>query len=531
MSNITARSGVGVSVVPENRLFCPLDNLTPAAREFQRFKALTNLGLLKAETVPIFEEATQTVAHFLDIPTCILGVMTQERQWLKSAVGLSRLGLMNQLAAKRQMPRRETYCTYVVETKQVLAINNIAKNRFFAKSLLFQEYGIRTYLGAPLLTASEHCLGTLAVMDLVPRNFTKKEIDFLVLMARWAMSEVERNFLLKGQGTASVYVDSKSTPPEQNPHLPNQMSTPTIKVKLLSQLSEELRTPLTSVMGMTSVLNREIYGPLSSKQKEYVDIIHYSGQHLVDLVDEILTLGVLDESSQQLDLRYVDIEMICQQAIKSLEKIALARQQHIRLSVEPENRIWLLDKDKVRQMLYYLIFGMIQSASAGCVVRVDVSRKSERLNIALWLSDSWQSDYLTELEFYSHSEVCVASNGEAAELSLDSPEIISIAHEVGDSVLHPQQNHYNSRSLESSLPPPPKLLLSPSALRVALATPVDFTQKSDVVCHSRESLGILLSCELAELHGGQISVEDSPEAGYSYVVSLPQMIKADEDLQ
>jgi K+-sensing histidine kinase KdpD len=40
---------------------------------------------------------------------------------------------------------------------------------------------------------------------------------------------------------------------------------------------------------------------------------------------------------------------------------------------------------------------------------------------------------------------------------------------------------------------------------------------------SRESLGLLLSCLLAEIHGGHISVQGAPEAGYRYVVSLPQV--------
>jgi signal transduction histidine kinase len=50
---------------------------------------------------------------------------------------------------------------------------------------------------------------------------------------------------------------------------PIDLSTNSIKVKLLNHLAQELLTPLTSVLGMASVLNQEIYGPLTSKQKEY----------------------------------------------------------------------------------------------------------------------------------------------------------------------------------------------------------------------------------------------------------------------
>ncbi|MEO0967990.1 MAG: histidine kinase, partial [Cyanobacteria bacterium J06639_18] len=78
-------------------------------REQQRLTALSELGLMQPETVPVFEEATQTAAHFLEAPISMLGFMDHERHWFKSAVGLSRLGLMNQLAQTRQLMRGESF--------------------------------------------------------------------------------------------------------------------------------------------------------------------------------------------------------------------------------------------------------------------------------------------------------------------------------------------------------------------------------------------------------------------------------------
>ena len=61
--------------------------------------------------------------------------------------------------------------------------------------------------------------------------------------------------------------------------------------ELLTNLGQELRTPLTSILGMASVLQQEIYGPLSSKQKDYLGIIHQSGEKLVKIIDRISTLS------------------------------------------------------------------------------------------------------------------------------------------------------------------------------------------------------------------------------------------------
>jgi len=172
----------------EHRLFCRLDGLTAEAREQQRLKIMTDLRLLQAESVLIFEEATQTAAQTLAMPICFVGLMEPEQEWLKSAIGLSRLGLMNQLAATRQIPRSETFSTYVVDSHQLLAIEDTLAHPAYANSDLVHQYGIRAFMGAPLITANGDCVGTLAVMDTLPRQFKPQDAEFLLLMARWSMT-------------------------------------------------------------------------------------------------------------------------------------------------------------------------------------------------------------------------------------------------------------------------------------------------------------------------------------------------------
>ncbi len=478
--------------IPESRLFCRLDGLTGAAREQQRIMALTELGLLDAETVPIFEEATQTAAHSLNAPICVLGLIDQQRHWFKSAVGLSRLGLMNDLALSRQLPREESFCVHVVDSQQILAIDDTLDYAAFANLLLPQQYGIRAYLGVPLLTASGDCVGALCVMDLKPRSFTEKDAEFLMLIARLSMSEYERLQLIKTQSSGAFSVQARSHPPT-NP----------VKFELLAQLTQELRTPLTSVMGMASVLNREIYGPLTSKQKEYLDIIHHSGQYLLSLVKEILELSQLDDSSKALNLASIDVEMLCQQAISTLEQAASRREQQIRLSVEPGHRIWTLDKEKIRQMLYHLIFSVIQSSNTGSIIRLHVSHKNSGLRLSVWASHPCLGDGLV----YSDAIVREGSEDQAALSSTVSFE----------SDRYSNGHHYKSGS---GLMP----LTLVSHLRFqSPETSVDVDTASGDADAMRKNLGLLLSRQLAEMHGGQILIQGGAEPGYRYVITLPRL--------
>ncbi len=474
-------------------VFSQLSEMTELEQEQQRLTALAESGLLEAGSIPIFDEATQTAAHFLDVPICILGLIDQDRQWFKSAVGLSRIGLMNDLASSRQLPRHEGFCQAVLGG-QTLAISDTSSDPNFAHSLLVRRYGIQAYLGVPLLTSDGFCLGTLAVMDLAPRTFTPKEIAFLELTARWSMSEYERNRDLKHPQIPSIKKEASlsshlsSIASQVEPALP-----PSVKVDLIGQMTQELRTPLTSILGMASVLSREIYGPLTEKQKEYMDIVHNSGQYLLSLVNEIMELGSLNDSNRYLNLSPVDIEMLCQQALTTLEQAAQRREQKIRLTVEPGRRIWLLDKDKVRHMLYHLVFTVIQAASADSLVRIHVSRKQERLNLTIWPSHPWLGEGLSHTDLHPNHSLAL---GVAMENSRES----------GD------------RPFTATPSDPAEYALDLSQAVLAQPTGADILRTA-----SRQNLSLMLSQQLAELHGGQLMLQGSLEGGYRYVLSLPQM--------
>ena len=520
MQAADSRIGENMGNPENNRLFCRLDGLTPTEREQKRLAALNSLGLLDVETVPVFDEATQTVARILATPISILSLMVQDKAWLKSTLGLSSIGLMNQLAVSRKIAREEAFCTFVVDSQNSLVIEDTLKDTVFSRSTLTQHYGIRAYLGVPLIQASGECLGSLEVMDIVPREFSEKDIQLLVMTARWCLSEFERNRLWENhqrsgrarttepsgfrsefslEATRKENMEVANSPFSYQPEWDSSpsdspSSTDGLKVKLLAQLTQELKTPLTSVMGMASVLGHEVYGPLTRKQKEYLDIIHNSGQHLLSLVEEIVNLGVMGEDTQRLNLTSVDIEMLCQQAINKLSQMAQQQEQEIRLSVEPGNRIWLLDKEKVRQTLYYLIFSVIESAEAGGEVRVHVSRKASKLQISVWVSHPWLGDGLPQMEVYSPLISNYASQGLGAVSGLSEEQGMSsngYSEAVTSGIVAAYKKAENNKD----------------------------TNKSN----SREILGLLLSCQLAEMHGGKISVQGSLESGYRYVLNLPQM--------
>ena len=518
---------------PQNQLFCRLDDSTPTAREQLRLTTLSKLGLLVSEAVPVFEEATQKAATFCNTPICILGLAVQGELWFKSAVGLSTVGLMNQIATKRRIALNESFSTYVVDSQQPLVIENTLSNAVFASSILAQHCGMRAYLGVPLIGFDGVCIGTLEVMDWKEREFERRDIDYLSLLARWCLGEFERDRLMtrdcdlsnatsqkprweqvnnfisssndRSNSTDLTSLAVKSIEAKDNDRLDEIDGTESnsIKVKLLSQLTEELKTPLTSVIGMASVLQREVYGPLTVKQREYLEIIHNSGQNLISLVDEIVNLGVLNEQGSEINQTAVDIEMLCQQVINSLLETAKQHQQALTLSVEPGNRIWSLDKEKIRQALYYSIDSILEMSEAGGEIKIHVSKRNHVLNIAVWISHPWLGEGFGEANLQSQAI------NKALNLSKDRV-----------------RNERNFSTGANNLAFGNNQLLTSSALMVILNEEKTIDRNTNKV--PRALLGLLFCCHLTELHQGRVVVQGSMNSGYRYVLQFDKALIAEE---
>ncbi|MBE7383275.1 MAG: GAF domain-containing sensor histidine kinase [Leptolyngbya sp. SIO1E4] len=439
------------------------------------------ISLLDVE-FPIFEEATQTASRFLDIPICIVGIPHDNALVLKAAIGLSQLGLMNPLARTRRLPLEDELARQVLQEKRRLVLPKIADHELFSNAFLVQEYGIQAYLGVPLLTAEGNCIGVLAAMDIAPHDFPMEAVAFMELLARWSVSEYERHHLSqKLTESASGPISAPKTRVAGEPTLLD-----TVRLTLMSQLTQGMRTPLTTITGMTSMLSREIYGTLTTKQREYTEIVHSSSQVLLEMANEVLELSSLGTSLQPLNPASVDFEMLGQHVQRTLTPVAKENNQEIRLTVEPGSRIWTLDKDIVRQLLYHLTFTLIKLSGEGGTIRIHGSERHHQLNIAVWVSHPWLGEGLPN---------SVLALRQFLKDSGEETNILSVllTQAIGQAAPKP---------LESSL-----------------------TESKDsqaqAILKSRETLSLLLSRHLIERHGGSLTLQGNPESGYRFLVILP----------
>jgi PAS domain S-box-containing protein len=129
--------------------------------EARRVAALHRLGVLDTPAEALLDSLTRSAAAACETPVALINLIDHDRQWTKSEAGLP---------GGAPMPRSESFCTLVVETGQYLEVPDARQDpRVAGKSCVLGAPHVIFYAGAPLVTPEGHVLGTLSVLDHVPR--------------------------------------------------------------------------------------------------------------------------------------------------------------------------------------------------------------------------------------------------------------------------------------------------------------------------------------------------------------------------
>ena len=135
----------------------------------------------------------------------------------------------------------------------------------------------------------------------------------------------------------------------------------------LAGLSHELRTPLNAILGFSHVLESEVDGPLSPDALEYIQVINTSGEHLRNLIDDVLDLSALETGQLRLARRPIDVRDLADQVVR--EASATVRDKPVQLMVSGQpGLLAYADARRVRQVLTNLVANAIKATAQGWVV-------------------------------------------------------------------------------------------------------------------------------------------------------------------
>jgi GAF domain-containing protein len=150
--------------------------------EARRLKVLWQYDVLDTVPEEVFDDLTELAARICEAPIALISLVDEDRQWFKSKVGVT----INETS------RDISFCAHAVKQQELFIIPDATKDLRFANNpLVTSDPKIRFYAGAPLITPDGHALGTLCVIDKVPRQLRPDQQQALRVLARHVMTQLE----------------------------------------------------------------------------------------------------------------------------------------------------------------------------------------------------------------------------------------------------------------------------------------------------------------------------------------------------
>ncbi|NNF06482.1 MAG: GAF domain-containing protein [Candidatus Eisenbacteria bacterium] len=237
--------------------------------EQARLRALRNMHVLDTMPEQVYDDLTQLAAYVCETPIALVSLVDENRQWFKSRVGLE----------VEETTRDESFCAHAVASGEMLLVqDSLADERFADNPLVLSDPNVRFYAGTPLITGEGHALGTVCVIDHIPRDLLPEQIEMLRAIGRQVVTHLELRIAKRAA---------------------EQAGGPTSQ--FMAHVSQSMRESLKSVIGFTDVMLSKTEAETSPLDSAQIESVRGKCEHLLTLVDMVKEQSQLESDSSTLD--------------------------------------------------------------------------------------------------------------------------------------------------------------------------------------------------------------------------------------
>ena len=170
------------------------------------------------------------------------------------------------------------------------------------------------------------------------------------------------------------------------------------KSELLANMSHELRTPLNAIIGFSESMMEETFGPIGSdKNREYLGDIHQSGQHLLELINDILDASAIEAGALELQEENVNLIQVVDASVRLVQSRAEAGKVSVTASLDPEVPLIFADRRRIMQVMLNLLSNAVKFTAEGGEVTVSTQLNDDG-SLAVTVDDSGVGMDTNELE-------------------------------------------------------------------------------------------------------------------------------------
>ena len=339
-------------------------------RQLQRLASLTNIGKtisLRFTTDQLLMAIYTECRKIVDCTLFTIALLDEESNELSFELDVREETIL----AKDRIPVGEGLNSWVVKHHEPLMIGSVADEARIGVKAVADSKPTESWLGVPMI-ARDRVIGVISVESYKKNTFGDDDMVLLTAIANQAAVALENAHLYKDLESLTYALEQRvmertNELREANLRL---LAADRSKNQFLANMSHELRTPLNSIIGFSSVLLESTRSTIMPRLYKFLENIHAAGNHLLELINDILDLSKIEAGKMELRPEYFDLR----ETIAAVERVmkGFASQANVRVigSVGTDVPHVRLDEGRLKQILFNLLSNAVKFSPQGGPVTV-----------------------------------------------------------------------------------------------------------------------------------------------------------------
>jgi signal transduction histidine kinase len=326
--------------------------------ERERLENLRAYSILDTLPEEEYDEITFLASKICGTPISLVTLIDETRQWFKSKYGLE----------INQTPREYAFCAHAIQDQDNILIVPDSREdiRFQDNPLVTDHPNVVFYAGVPLVTPQGFPLGTLCVIDNVPRRLEESQIEALQALANQLIKLLELRIAFIQLG-------------ESEQRLKELNAT---KDRLFSIIGHDLRGP---IGGFKSLIQLLISGYDLSNSKQLLEIlkvIHKTANSTYDLLENLLEWAKSQQNEIVFNPEKINLKDLVFNIMNLFSEVILNKEINI-VNEIPEDQFLVADKNMLSTVLRNLISNAIKFTPNGKSIKILVANMGENIKISV----------------------------------------------------------------------------------------------------------------------------------------------------
>ena len=200
--------------------------------------------------------------------------------------------------------------------------------------------------------------------------------------------------------------------------LEDQMRNERMKIDLITNVSHDLKTPLTSIIGYVDLLSRD--ETLSPEARDYVKILTQKTERLKNIISDLFELAKSTSGNAKVSLEVMDMRKLLEQTMADMGDKIEASGFHIRFQCKAQNTKFLGDVNRMYRVVQNVLENALKYSMKGTRIFIDITETDQRLKLEVVNTASYEMDFTEEeiMERFARAEKSRTSEGNGLGLSI-----------------------------------------------------------------------------------------------------------------